>query len=161
MHSLDLGWYKGIARPVWDVKSYEPIHISRRSLGVPIAPTRQGPSMSSPASRLLLEPTPSYFHNTGPLCGHAGSREAGKFRIAYTEPGQLCCAQGGWFGPATGTLESFQLSYLVSSPCVSGLKTRVFIPQLTGIIHEAHIHALHWLYYPPGQRNWAGVADQY
>ena len=155
-----MGWYKGMARPLWDVKSYEPIHISRSSLGGPIAPTRQGPSMSSPGSRLLLEPTPPCFHNMGPLCGHAGSREAGKFRIAtQNQVGFAVPRVAVWAGHQY--TESFQLSCLVSGPCVSGLKTPVFIPQLTGIIQEAHIHALHGLYYLPGQRNWAGEADQH
>ena len=159
-HSLDLGRYKGIARPVWDVKSYEPIHISRRSLGVPIAPTRQGPSVSSPGSRLLLEPTPPCFHNMGPLCGHGFPGRLESSESQHRTRSALLCP--GWLVWASHQYtESFQLSCLVSGPCVSGLKTPVFIPQLTGIIHEAHIHALHWLYHPPGQRNWAGEADQH
>ena len=30
-----------------------------------------------------------------------------KVQNRNTEPGRLCCAQGGWFGPATSTLSPF------------------------------------------------------
>lgn len=99
--------------------------------------------MSSPASHLLLEPTPFCFHNMGCLCGHVEfTGEAGKLRITYTEPDPaLLCA--GWLRP-------FPLSCQIQVPVLWLRKHLCSSHQLTSINHEAHIRALHWVYYPPG-----------
>ena len=114
MHSLDLGWCKAIGRPVWNVKSYEPIHISRRSLDVPIAPIEAGAKhelsglSSSPGAHTFL---PSQHGGSVWSCGFQGGWKV-KNHIHRTRSVLLC---PGWLSP-------FPLSCLISGPCVLAWK---------------------------------------